>query len=84
MEYAFTLLHDSPKAPERHWHRMVTVDWLSGVRGLAVFNGMQTVSDTDGAPVRQMGATLDAVMRSSLPGTSSDVCFRSAECGTRI
>ena len=46
----------------------LTVDRLSGPRGHAVINGMQTLSDPDGPPLRRMAATLHAVMRSSTLG----------------
>ena len=46
----------------------LTVDRLSGPRGDAVINGMQTLSDPDGPPLRRMVAALHAVMRSSTLG----------------
>ena len=46
----------------------LTVDRLSGPRGLAIINGMQTVSDPESPAVRRMAALLDAVTRFSSLG----------------
>jgi len=46
----------------------LTVDRLSGERGQAVINGMQTLSDPDSPPLQRMAAALHAVMRSSILG----------------